>query len=200
MYDYRKMSSEMRDYVLNRRKSQHLPWHSPPHREMGYSDRYIVSAACYEHQMFIGKSPDRMTECERDILLVCHSINCDLEAWCILPNHYHLLLRCEQIKSLCKELGKYHGRSSKKWNDEEYQRGRKVWFRCFDREIRSDRHFFASLNYIHYNPVRHGYVDKWNDWPWSSATEFLEKIGQAKAERIWLEYPILDYGKNWDVD
>jgi putative transposase len=56
------------------------------------------------------------------------------------------------------------------------------------------------VNYIHNNPLQHGYVDKWQDWPWSSATDFIERVGRATAENIWREYPILDYGKKWDVD
>ena len=56
------------------------------------------------------------------------------------------------------------------------------------------------MNYIHHNPVKHGYVDKWQDWPWSSAAEFLARVGRETAEKIWREYPILDYGKKWDVE
>jgi putative transposase len=54
------------------------------------------------------------------------------------------------------------------------------------------------VNYIHNNPVHHGHVDKWQDWPWSSASDFLERVGREMAEKIWRESPILDYGKKWD--
>jgi putative transposase len=66
--------------------------------------------------------------------------------------------------------------------------------------MKSERHFWASLNYVHHNPVHHGYVKHWQDWPWSDAKVFLEKIGHGKALEIWGNYPILDYGKKWDVD
>ena len=64
--------------------------------------------------------------------------------------------------------------------------------------MRSERHFYASLNYIHNNPVRHGYTVKWQDWPFSSAAEFLERSGRERAAQLWKAYPIRDYGKNWD--
>jgi len=67
-----------------------------------------------------------------------------------------------------------------------------------DRVMRSERHYWATLNYIHHNPVHHGYVERWPDWPWSSASGFLEQLGRDEAEQIWLEYPIEDYGKGWD--
>lgn len=141
-----------------------------------------------------------MTACEKEVLLACQQRSDQIYAWCVLPNHYHILLKCESVKGVCRELGKFHGRASKRWNDEEDQRGRKVWHRCFEREIRSERHFYASLNYIHHNPVHHGYVDRWQDWPWSSAGGFVEKVGRKQAARIWHEYPVLDFGKKWDID
>jgi putative transposase len=69
-----------------------------------------------------------------------------------------------------------------------------------EREIKSERHFLASLNYVHNNPVKHGYVKKWQDWPYSSARGYLATVGDDEAIRIWHEYPVLDYGKDWDVD
>lgn len=76
--------------------------------------------------------------------------------------------------------------------------GRKVWYNYFDREMKSDRHYLASLNYVLNNAVHHGYAERWQDWPYSSADKYLEEIGRDEALRIWLEYPVLDYGKGWD--
>ena len=51
-------------------------------------------------------------------------------AWCVLPNHYHLLLATSDILEFLEQeqLGKMHGRTSFNWNGEEKQRGRKVWY------------------------------------------------------------------------
>ena len=57
----------------------------------------------------------------------------------------------------------------------------------------------GDIHYVHHNPVHHGYVKRWLDWPWSSARQYLEKVGLEEARRIWLKYPILDYGKKWDI-
>jgi putative transposase len=152
----------------------------------------------YSH--IVGKSAERMTECEQEILAVCQKISFEIYAWCILPNHYHVLLKTAEIKQLRKEIGFFNGRASYKWNGEDKTRGRKVWHNCFERKIKSERHFYASLNYVLHNPVHHGYVARWQDWLWSNAQEYLEKIGKEKALEIWKEYPILDYGKKWDAD
>jgi putative transposase len=166
---------------------------------MGFSAQYLVTASCFEHAPIIGKNPERLTECEEQMLAACQQHASKIYAWCVLPNHYHLLVGSRRIKSLCRALGSFHGRSSFRWNGEDGHRGRKVWYRCFDREIRSERHFWATLNHIHHNPVHHGYVEKWQDWIWSSAANFLENVGRERAAQIWKDYPILDYGKGWDI-
>jgi putative transposase len=103
------------------------------------------------------------------------------------------------MKALRKELGSIHGGSSFRWNGEDNARGRQVWHNCFERKMRSEGHYYASLNYVLNNAVNHGYVTKWEQWVWSNASDYLNEVGREKAETIWREYPILDYGKGWDV-
>jgi putative transposase len=91
-----------------------------------------------------------------------------------------------------------HGRTSFSWNGEDGQRGRQVWFNCAETAMKSERHFWATLNYVHHNPVHHGYVEYWQDWPFSSAAACLAQMGKRGAAEIWCKYPVLDYGKGWD--
>ncbi len=193
------MTEEERAEVLRICKGRGLPPHSPPHLEFIGFVTFIITAACYEHAPVIGKSAERMAECEKEILGICRKSNAQIFAWYVLPNHYHILVRTDDIKALRKEIGKFHGRSARFWNQEDNSQGRQVWFNFFDREMKSNRHFWASVNYINYNAVKHGYAKKWQDWAFSSANNFLEKHGQEKALQIWNEYPILDYGKDWDI-
>ncbi len=67
-----------------------------------------------------------------------------------------------------------------------------------DRYIRDERHFWVTMNYIHNNPVHHRYVKKWQEWPYSSTIEFLNSVSKERVTEIWKEYPVLDYGKEWD--
>jgi putative transposase len=199
MYDWRRMTGEDRAHALDVRRARQLPWHSPPHLDLEGTHQYLISAACYEHAQIIGKSLDRMTECEEALLQVCLDSCLTIHAWCVLPNHYHLVVTTERVVELRRCLGQFHGRSSHAWNGEDSSRGRKVWYNCIERPMKSKRHFWATLNYVHHNPVHHGYVQTWQHWPWSSAKEFLERVGRAQALEIWEQYPIMDYGKKWDV-
>ncbi len=144
MYDYRKMTPAQRAEVVEYRRRTHRPLHAPPHEDSGRLSRYLITASCYEHQPVIGASPARMTACEEGVLSACRNFGAEVFAWCVLPNHYHLLVKSVRLKELTKELGRFHGRSSNAWNDEEDCRGRTVWHRCFDRRIRSERHFLGN--------------------------------------------------------
>jgi len=220
MYDWRHMSPEDRKKLLTQRKAERRPWHKPPHWDLG-EGAYHLTAACYEHAHIIGTTPQRLADFEEQLLSVAalgrrpkdvsagvqantesaavgSETQNTLHAWSVLPNHYHLLVETPDIEALLSAIGELHGRTSHTWNGEENARGRKVWFDRVERAIRSDRHFWVTMNYVHHNPVRHGHVTKWQDWPFSSARGFLEKVGREEAARIWREYPLLDYGKGWD--
>jgi putative transposase len=132
-------------------------------------------------------------------LLECLNERTDaIHAWCVLPNHYHCLLSTADVFGLLSALGRLHGRTAHLWNGEENRRGRQVWCKGVERGMRSDRHHWATVNYIHHNPVRHGYATRWQDWPYSSAADYLATVGVGEARRIWTDYPVLDYGKGWD--
>jgi putative transposase len=199
MYYWRKLTEIQKARILKDRKSRNLPWHRPPHVDFNGTFTFIITAACFNHLAIIGKSRERLEDFEEALLKACRDFSDSIFAWCILPNHYHLLLRTDRIEELRKGLGRLHGQTSRKWNLEDDSVGRKVWYNYFDREMKSTRHYFASLNYVHNNAVHHGYVEKWQDWPHSSVHEYLNNVGYDEVLRIWVEYPVLDYGKYWDV-
>jgi putative transposase len=196
-YKWRLLSERERNELLEWRKSRGHPWHSPPHRA-GSTSVYHLSASCYEHKPHIGASIQRMRDfCERLLTTLADSTSV-LYAWCVVPNHYHALVRTPDVLKTIRALGELHGRTSYDWNAEDGTRGRKVWYRCVERNIRGERHRMATMNYVHNNAVHHGYVETWHEWPFGSAQEYLEKLGYAKAREIWKEYPILEFGKGWD--
>lgn len=65
--------------------------------------------------------------------------------------------------------------------------------------MRSEAHYYTTLNYIHNNPVKHGYASKWTDWPFSSVHWYLDVKGRKWLEDVWRSYPVLNYGDKWDV-
>ncbi len=197
MYQWRGMTDDERKALLKYRRECGHPMHSPPHY-IGESGYYHLSAACYEHQPWIGVSPERMADFSRSLLEMLSSSGASCDAWCVLPNHYHGLIHTESLEAVMGALKLLHGRSSFFWNGEENRRGRHIWCSPSNRIIRSEGHYWATMNYVHHNAVHHGYVGKWQAWPYTSAHTYLEQVGGEEALRRWKEYPVLDYGKGWD--
>jgi putative transposase len=198
MYAWRKWTQEMRDEVLRRRKLLNRPWHGPPHFTGQQTSQYLITGTCYEHAPIIGTSIERLDDFTAQLQQTIESAHSVIHAWCVLPNHYHVLATTPDLPVLIASLGKLHGRMSFAWNGEDNARGRICWHRTTDRAMRSEAHFWTTVNYVHHNPVKHGHVSKWTDWPWSSAHDYLRETGRYQAARIWQAYPLLEYGTLWD--
>jgi putative transposase len=51
---------------------------------------------------------------------------------------------------------------------------RNIWQRRFwEHQIQDEKDFERHVDYIHYNPVKHGYVTRAVDWPWSSLHRYV---------------------------
>jgi len=201
MYDWRRMTLEQRVETILTRQRRNYPKHSPPHFKNKNARCYHISAANFEHKNIIGSSPQRLEQFAHELCgLFDDEPNSYLHAWCVLPNHWHILARLANFTAFLKKIAHLHGKSSFLWNQEDNLRGRKCWHGCSDRRIRGERHFNATLNYILYNPVKHGYVDTWEKWPYSSIHEHLEEIGEKQALANFIAYPVLNMGAKWDKD
>ena len=110
MYTWRKLTQEQREEVLMYRKQQRRPWHGPP--ILFRKGQFHLASACYEHAAHIGRDPARMAAFSQRFLDALDQKQNIVLAWCVLPNHYHLLVETTDIKQLKKELGKLHGRTS----------------------------------------------------------------------------------------
>jgi putative transposase len=102
MYYYRNLTPEQQDEVLEYRRQQRRPWHSPPRWNFEGERQFFISGACFEHAHVIGANHKRMTECEIALLEVCGDYASVIYAWCILPNHYHILVKTDRSKSFAK--------------------------------------------------------------------------------------------------
>ena len=56
----------------------------------------------------------------------------------------------------------------------------------------------STINYVHHNPVKHGLVERWRDWTWSSADKYLQSMGRDRACEIWTKYAAKNAQFEWD--
>jgi putative transposase len=105
-------------------------------------------------------------------------------AICILPEHLHAIwslppddsdfsIRWNLIKSgFSRKLPAEASRSSSKMA----KREKGVWQRRYwEHAIRDDLDLTRHVDYIHFNPVRHGLVSRVTDWPYSSFHRYVSR-------------------------
>jgi len=196
MYEYRKLTPEQRAELVAQRLARGFPPHEPPH-QVRDREFYLLTATCYEHKKIMFSESRR----QQMLNLIFEKFvmnGVEILAWIILPNHYHLLVHLTDFNVLSDLFRRNHGSTSHQWNMEDNANGRKVWYRFSDRAIRSERHYYTTINYIHYNPVKHGFVNSPYDWVESSVHWYFETFGREWLRDSWVRYPVLDYGKDWD--
>ena len=197
-YQYRKLSPKEREEIVHYRRQRGYPLHARPHpfRDAG---AYLISAANFEHQAIMNSSK-RRTEFEARLLNTIKAITQDLIAWVVLPNLYHALMSVQSLDDVSAALKHLHGTTSRQWNIEDHLTGkRRIWYKFADTYIRNDEHLHLAFNYIHYNPVKHGYVSDPYEWPWSSLLMYFEDKGEDWLQKQWKAYkPPDDFGKGWD--
>ncbi|MDH5571151.1 MAG: transposase [Gammaproteobacteria bacterium] len=106
-----------------------------------------------------------------------------VEAMVILPDHLHAIWTLPQTdKDYATRWGLIKSGFSRQLpkleriNKSRIDKGeRGIWQRRYwEHLIRDERDFNNHVDYIHYNPVKHGYIKRPVDWPYSSIHKFIE--------------------------
>jgi putative transposase len=95
-----------------------------------------------------------------------------LLAYCLMKNHFHLLMRIndgdQPIREPSRCFSNMFNAYARSFN-RAYERTGALFQRPFRRiEVTSERHFAALIVYIHRNPQKHGFVKDFREWPYSS--------------------------------
>ena len=118
-----------------------------------------------------------------------------IDAWVVLPDHMHCVwtlppddadfaLRWQLIKhGFSSRLPKNEPRTSSR----QRRRERGIWQRRYwEHLIRDERDYARHIDYIHYNPIKHGHVTRLADWPYSS---FHRAVGAGMYPPDWGDAP-----------
>lgn len=89
-------------------------------------------------------------------------------AYCLMPNHIHMVIVPESESSLAKFLGPVHCKYATKLNATHGWSGH-LWQQRFYSVPMDERHTLAALRYVELNPVRAGLCKNPEEWRWSSA-------------------------------
>jgi putative transposase len=102
----------------------------------------------------------------------CRKRGVDVWAYCLMPNHVHLVAVPETESALRSAIGEAHRRYTCAVNDREGWRGH-LWQGRFASYPMDPRHLLHCARYVELNPVRAALVSDPADWPHSSAGAHL---------------------------
>jgi len=92
----------------------------------------------------------------------------DIWAYCLMPNHVHLIAVPKAKDSLARLFGTAHHRYAKRVNAIHDWRGH-LWQERFYSVVMDETHTLAAMRYVELNPVRAGLCERAEEWTWSSA-------------------------------
>ena len=92
--------------------------------------------------------------------------------YCVMPNHWHLLVWPERDDQLTRFMRWITGVHAQRWRQARGQPGKGAVYQGRYRwvAVQDGQHYDVARRYIQQNPVRARLVDCPEDWPWSSAS------------------------------
>lgn len=109
----------------------------------------------------------------------------EIDAIVVLPDHLHCIWRLPEgdgdFSGRWREIKKFASREIDARTNQRNERS--VWQRRFwEHAIRDEADWRRHMDYIHYNPVKHGLATRPVDWPWSS---FRAAVGRGWYDEMW---------------
>jgi len=117
----------------------------------------------------------------------CKKAGTQVWAYCLMPNHVHLILVPDCEDGLRAALGEAHRRYTRMINFREKCRGH-LWQERFHSFPMDEHYLQACARYVELNPVRAGLVKRPEDWRWSSAGAHLK----GEDDGLVTVQPLLD--------
>jgi putative transposase len=99
-------------------------------------------------------------------------------AYCLMPNHVHLIVVPEDEEGLGRAIGEAHRRYTNFINARGRWSGHLFQSR-FASVAMDDAHLTAAVRYVSFNPVRARLVARPQDWAWSSVRAHLAGVDDA---------------------
>lgn len=143
---------------------------------------HFLTFSCYHRLPYLASDHARITfEKELERLRQRHRFL--VFGYVLMPEHVHLLISEPELQPLSKTLNVLKAETSKRL------RGTRPRFwqtRYYDFNVLTQSKFVEKLRYIHRNPVERGFLERPEDWQWSSFRHWQTGVtGNVEIESHW---------------
>lgn len=122
----------------------------------------------------------------------CNRCKVQIWAYCLMPNHVHLIAVPESEDGLHRAIGEAHRRYTRYINSQKEWKGH-LWQGRFASFPMDEPYLIATARYIELNPVKAGMVKRPEEYRWSSAKAHL----QGEDDILVKAGPLLAIVGNW---
>ncbi len=123
----------------------------------------------------------------------CAQWNVEVWAYCLMPNHAHLIVVPSTKESLAGAIGEAHRRYTYQLNMRNEWSGY-LWQGRFASFPMDEAHLYMAARYVELNPVRAKLVNRPEQYPWSSAAAHLS----GRDDRLVKVKPLLELFGDWN--
>ena len=129
-------------------------------------------------------------------LLACANEKADVDIWayCLMPNHVHVVAVPYRENSLAKLFSDVHRRYTRRINFREGWRGH-LWQERFHSFVMDEQYLLATVRYVELNPVRARLCKRPEEWRWSSVHAHL----RTEDDRLVSVRPMLERVRDWQA-
>jgi len=157
------------------------------------NNRQLIFPLQRNYTFFLSKLKDILSE------------HCHIVAYCLMPNHFHLMLYLDetstgleikskpQLQVLEQKLGTLQSSYTRAINNQENKTGSLFQTKIKVIELSVD-HASTCFHYIHQNPLKAKLVNDFNEWPYSSYLEYFNLSDGICNKEIAFEF--LEIPKN----
>jgi REP-associated tyrosine transposase len=158
------------DFMINTTKNWNKMVRFSRHTFDNPDDIYFITIALKNRNIpFVQDDEyDKILRCMKNSM---NKENGELLAYVINPDHIHLLIKQGDI-SFSKRVQTFKIQS----NYAIFGEQKPLWQKRFwEHRIKNDHDYLRHVEYIHFNPVKHGNVNSPKDWEYSSFSKFVEE-------------------------
>ncbi len=118
----------------------------------------------------------------------------DIWAYCLMPNHVHLVVTPESKEGICALLQNAHRIYARRINAREGWRGH-LWQERFHSFVMDEKYLLATVRYTELNPVRAGLCEQPDDWRWSSVHAHMKGVDDQLVSVAPMLHRVQDWPK-----
>ena len=137
--------------------------------------------------------------------------NIQIIAYCIMNNHAHMLIKCENIDEMSKYMKRVNIKFSRYYNKKHNRVGYVFRDRFKSQGIYSEKHMYNCIRYIYENPVKAGICKRPDEYPYSNYKknenleiynneDFLSFIDTEEDTNMCCEYMLKEILKENNID